>query len=90
MIAMMEMAPADSRAMGEASRKKMERQFDERLVINAYLGQLEAAVGEGASSVKRSQRRGSPLRLASGVLEVDLTCGCRLEAPGSLFAHSSA
>ena len=54
MIAMMEMAPADSRAMGEASRKKMERQFDERLVIDAYLGRLEAAVGEGASSVKRS------------------------------------
>ncbi len=54
MIAMMEMAPADSRAMGEASRKKMERQFDEHLVIDAYLGRLEAAVGEGASSVKRS------------------------------------
>jgi len=32
----------------------MERQFDERLVIDAYLGRLEAAVGAGASSGKRS------------------------------------
>jgi glycosyltransferase involved in cell wall biosynthesis len=54
MIGMMEMAPADRRAMGEAGRQKMERQFDERLVIDAYLGRLEAAVGEGSSSVKRS------------------------------------
>ena len=54
MIAVMEMAPVDKQAMGEASRRKMERQFDERLVIDAYLGRLEAAVGAGASSGKRS------------------------------------
>src|SRR3954469_12978789 len=46
MMAMMEMAPADRRAMEEASRKKMERQFDEQFVIDAYLGRLKAALAQ--------------------------------------------
>lgn len=45
MIAMIDMAPEAREQMGRAGRAKMERQFDERLVIEAYLDALRERLG---------------------------------------------
>lgn len=61
---MIRMSPAERQAMGEAGRRKVEREFDERLVIGRYLDLLSAIVSPGApnrSPVLASDDRGGPL-----------------------------
>ncbi len=41
---MLEMHPADREAMGLRGRKKVEREFDEKIVIDKYLQAIEAAI----------------------------------------------
>jgi glycosyltransferase involved in cell wall biosynthesis len=48
MIDMIDMGEERRRAMGLAGRAKMEAQFDERLVIKAYLAAVDACVGQPA------------------------------------------
>lgn len=48
MAAMIDLGPDRRRAMGEAGRRKAEREFDERLVGDAYLAALERRSGHAA------------------------------------------
>lgn len=45
MIRFLSMTPAQRQAMGSAGRQKMEREFDERIVIDAYRGRVAALAG---------------------------------------------
>jgi hypothetical protein len=41
MLEMVNASPAERAAMGEASRRKVEREFDERMVLQRYLSLLD-------------------------------------------------
>lgn len=45
MARMAELLPADRHLMGQRGREKVEREFDERIVINKYLATIEAVLG---------------------------------------------
>jgi glycosyltransferase involved in cell wall biosynthesis len=44
MLQMVDLSPKERRAMGKRGREKAEREFDERLVIDAYLAEIAAIV----------------------------------------------
>jgi glycosyltransferase involved in cell wall biosynthesis len=48
MIKIANKTPSERQAMGVAGRRKMEREFDERLVIGAYLAALRSIVRPAA------------------------------------------
>jgi glycosyltransferase involved in cell wall biosynthesis len=45
MLRMIRLSPAERRAMGAAGRAKMEREYDEKLVVARYLAEIADAVG---------------------------------------------
>jgi hypothetical protein len=45
MLKMLSLAPAQRRELGLAARRKVEAEFDERLVAERYLEAIEAAIG---------------------------------------------
>jgi glycosyltransferase involved in cell wall biosynthesis len=49
MLAMAALSPQERLAMGEASRRIAEERFDERIVLNAYLEQVETLLGKAES-----------------------------------------
>lgn len=50
MIAMAALPPGAAAAMGAAGRALVEREFDERIVVDAYLAALDRAVGRGVQA----------------------------------------
>jgi glycosyltransferase involved in cell wall biosynthesis len=50
---MIDMSASERRAMGAAGRVKMEREFDERLVVNAYLQRLASIVELAPSNLEK-------------------------------------
>ena len=44
MARMAELLPADREVMGKRRREKVEREFDEQIVIDKYLAAIEAVV----------------------------------------------
>jgi glycosyltransferase involved in cell wall biosynthesis len=52
MIEIMDMTPSERRAMGEAGRLKMEREFDERLVVGAYFQRLASILKTGPAEIE--------------------------------------
>ena len=42
----MQMTPQQRKAMGLAGRAKMEREFDRRLVVQAYWEEIQRALGD--------------------------------------------
>lgn len=54
MAKMMELPSAKREEFGRLARQKAERQFDERIVIEAYLGEIAAVIDEESGSRRRS------------------------------------
>ncbi len=52
MVEIMDMTPSERRAMGEAGRVKMEREFDERLVVAAYFQRLTSILKTAPADIE--------------------------------------
>lgn len=52
MLQIIRLSPADRDKMGSAGRKKMEREFDEKIVIERYIDAIDSIMGNGAENKK--------------------------------------
>ena len=48
---MIAMSHTEREAMGQRGREKVEREFDEKIVINKYISAIEAVLGKTNTSV---------------------------------------
>lgn len=67
MLALVDMSPAQRARMGRAGREKVEREFDEKIVIDRYLEVIDQILAERASTVPWHRRLRNLLPFAKKV-----------------------